>query len=506
MSFSNNQRIVTSIDNIKGGNLMNEPIVKVHNRTWLVITIIIGSFCTVLNQMLLTTAYPDLMRQFSVSTSTIQWLTTGFLLVNGIMIPLSAYLMNNISTKKLYIGAILLFLIGTIICLISPSFNILLIGRIIQAMGVGISLPLLQTIMLTIYPENERGKALGIAGIVVGLAPAIGPTLSGWIIDTFNWRYLFGLIIPIIVLVILLSLVFMQDVLPLQPSKLDVLSPILSSLGFGGLLYGFSLVGDHGWTDPEVLILLIIGIVLVLLFAKRQLTLKNPFLRMDVFKSKLFINTTILSGIVNMAMVGAEMVLPLYIQNVRGYSPFHSGLVLLPGALILGIMMPITGKMFDKYGAKYLAIIGMSLLTIGTLCLCTLNEKTPMYLITIIYGVRMLGVGMVMMPITTAGMNSLPDNLISHGSATNNTAKQLFSSIGTAILISFLSQATLKDMPNKSLLLSKPIVYKSDVLSATLHGYNIAFIVASIFCIMGLIQAVLMGMNKSLNKIKTPTN
>lgn len=480
---------------------MERAVVQVKHRNLLVLTIIIGSFCTVLNQMLLTTAYPDLMRQFSVSTSTIQWLTTGFLLVNGIMIPISAYLMNNISTKKLYIGAITLFLIGTIICLIAPSFNILLSGRIIQAMGVGISLPLLQTIMLTIYPENERGKALGIAGIVVGLAPAIGPTLSGWIIDAYNWRYLFGLIIPIVIIVIFLSLIFMEDVLPLHPSKIDILSPILSTLGFGGLLYGFSLVGDHGWTDPEVLVLLILGCILVTLFAKRQTALANPFLRMDIFKSKLFVNTTILSGIVNMAMVGAEMVLPLYIQNVRGYSPFHSGLVLLPGALILGIMMPITGKMFDKYGAKYLAIIGMSLLSFGTLCLCTLNEKTPMHFITIIYGIRMLGVGMVMMPITTSGMNSLPDNLISHGSAANNTAKQLFSSIGTAILISFLSQATLKDMPKKSLLLSKPITYKADVLSATLHGYNIAFIVASIFCLMGLVQAILMGVNKSLNHV-----
>ncbi|MCI0130189.1 MULTISPECIES: MDR family MFS transporter [Enterococcaceae] len=479
---------------------MEQPIVKLKHRNILVITIIIGSFCTVLNQMLLTTAYPDLMRQFSVSTSTIQWLTTGFLLVNGIMIPVSAYFMNNVPTKKLYIGAITLFLIGTIICFVSTSFNLLLFGRIIQAMGVGISLPLLQTIMLSIYPENERGKALGIAGIVIGLAPAIGPTLSGWVIDTFNWRYLFGLLIPIILFVIVLSIIFMQNVLPLHPSKIDIPSPILSTLGFGSLLYGFSLVGDHGWTDPLVLLLLILGTALVVIFCKRQLKISNPFLRMEVFKSKLFINTTILSGIVNMAMVGAEMVLPLYIQNVRGYNPFHSGLVLFPGALILGIMMPITGKLFDKYGEKYLSIIGMSLLTIGTACLCTLNEKTPMHFITIIYGVRMLGVSMVMMPITTAGMNSLPDTLISHGSAANNTAKQLFSSIGTAILISFLSQATLKDMPHKSLLLSSPITYKSDVLSATLHGYNIAFIVATLFCAMGLAQAIFMGMNKSLNK------
>lgn len=466
------------------------------NRHLLVATLVIGSFCTVLNQTLLTTAYPDLMKDFSISTATVQWLTTGFLLVNGIMIPISAYLMNNISTKKLYMAAMFTFLLGTIICFMAPTFNLLLTGRVVQAMGVGISLPLLQTIMLTIYPEDERGKALGITGIVVGLAPAIGPTLSGWIIDQYSWRYLFAILIPIVIIVLIMSMVFMKDVLPLNSSTMDWPSPILSTLGFGGLLYGFSIVGNRGWGNPVVITSLVLGVILVYVFGKRQLALKNPFLQIKVFESRIFLRTAILSGVVTMAMVGAEMVLPLYIQDVRHLSPFHSGLVLLPGALLLGIMMPITGSLFDKFGAKYLAIIGMSLLTVGTLALCTLTETTAINFIIVVYAIRMLGVSMVMMPVTTAGMNSLPDSLLSHGTAVNNTVRQLFSSIGTAILVSFLTQTTLRHMPAKSEMTTSPTEYKTKALQATLDGYNTAFIVASVFCVIGLIMAFFLKGNK----------
>ena len=468
---------------------MEEKKQTAYNKYLLVTTLIIGSFCTVLNQTLLTTAYPDLMKDFSVSTSTVQWLTTGFLLVNGIMIPISAYLMNNIPTKKLYFTAMFVFLIGTTICATASTFSIILLGRLIQAAGVGISLPLLQTIMLTIFPKEERGKALGITGIVVGLAPAIGPTLSGWVIDKYTWRYLFMILIPIVIIVLLMSLKFMKDILPLNKSKLDWPSVFLSVIGFGSILHAFSSVGDKGWLNPLVIAFLILGIALIIIFGKRQLRLDTPFLEIKVFKHDIFFKTAILSGVVNMAMVGVEMVLPLYIQEIRHLTPLQSGLTLLPGALLLGIMMPITGRIFDKYGVKYLSIIGMSLLTIGTASLCTLTETTNMTFIVIAYMIRMLGVSMVMMPVTTAGMNSLPNTLLSHGTAVNNTVRQLFSSIGTAILISFLTLATKSHMPEKSKFLTSPHLYKKEALQATLDGYNTSFIVATFFCLIGLLLA-----------------
>lgn len=458
---------------------------KKYNRNLLVVVLLIGTFCTVLNQTLLATAFPTLMKEFDISASTVQWLTTGFLLVNGIMIPVSAWLINSFSSKKLYISAMTTFLIGTIICFLAQNFSVLLTGRLIQAIGVGLSMPLLQNIMLTIFPPEKRGSAMGMAGIVIGLAPALGPTLSGWIIDHYSWRDLFGMVIPIVILVLVLALFFMKSVIELTHPKIDTISAILSTIGFGSLLYGFSSVGDKGWLSKEVLGFLIIGIIFIFLFSKRQLKIEHPFLELRVFKSKIFTIAAVLAGVTNMAMIGAEMVLPLYIQNIRGESAFHSGLMLLPGALVMGLMMPITGAIFDKRGARKLAITGMFILTSATLPFAFLTSKTSVIVIVVLYAIRMFGISMVMMPVTTSGMNALPDHLISHGTAVNNTFRQVASSIGTAILISVLTNVTKNNLPTKSILEATPLAYKDQAINATLSGYHAAFLVAVIFGFIG---------------------
>ena len=458
---------------------------KKYNRNLLVVVLLIGTFCTVLNQTLLATAFPTLMKEFDISASTVQWLTTGFLLVNGIMIPVSAWLINSFSSKKLYISAMTIFLMGTIICFLAPNFSVLLTGRLIQAIDVGLSMPLLQNIMLTIFPPEKRGSAMGMAGIVIGLAPALGPTLSGWIIDHYSWRDLFGMVIPIVILVLVLALFFMKSVIELTHPKIDTISAILSTIGFGSLLYGFSSVGDKGWLSKEVLGFLIIGIIFIFLFSKRQLKIEHPFLELRVFKSKIFTIAAVLAGVTNMAMIGAEMVLPVYIQNIRGESAFHSGLMLLPGALVMGLMMPITGAIFDKRGARKLAITGMFILTSATLPFAFLTSKTSVIVIVVLYAIRMFGISMVMMPVTTSGMNALPDHLISHGTAVNNTFRQFASSIGTAILISVLTNVTKNNLPTKSILEATPLAYKDQAINATLSGYHAAFLVAVIFGFIG---------------------
>ena len=458
---------------------------KKYNRSLLVAVLLIGTFCTVLNQTLLATAFPTLMKEFDISASTVQWLTTGFLLVNGIMIPVSAWLINSFSSKKLYLSAMGTFLIGTIICFIAQNFPVLLAGRLIQAVGVGLSMPLLQNIMLTIFPPEKRGSAMGMAGIVIGLAPALGPTLSGWIIDHYSWRDLFGMVIPIVILVLVLAVFFMKSVIELTHPKIDAISAILSTIGFGSLLYGFSSVGDKGWLSKEVLGFLIVGIIFIFLFSKRQLNIEHPFLELRVFKSKIFTIAAVLAGVTNMAMIGAEMVLPLYIQNIRGESAFHSGLMLLPGALVMGLMMPITGAIFDKHGARKLAITGMFILTSATLPFAFLTSKTSVIVIVVLYAIRMFGISMVMMPVTTSGMNALPAQLISHGTAVNNTFRQVASSIGTAILISVLTNVTKNNLPAKSMLETTPLAYKDQAINATLSGYHAAFFVAVIFGFIG---------------------
>lgn len=460
---------------------------KPYNRSLMVLVLLIGAFCTILNQTILTTAFPALMNAFNINTSTVQWLTTGFLMVNGIMIPVSAYLSSRFNTKLLFILSMSIFEVGTILSWLAPSFAVLLTGRLIQAVGVGINMPLMQNIMLTIYPPEKRGAAMGINGLVIGLAPAIGPTLSGWVIDNFNWRWLFGMIVPIAAIVILVSFVFVKNVIPNRHPHLDVLSVAISTLGFGSMLYGFSSVGDKGWGDPVVISTIVIGAILVALLVWRQGKLDEPFLEFKVFESGEFTLATILSSIVMMAMVGVELVIPLYLQIIHGMSAFHSGLTLLFGAIFMGFMSPITGNLFDRYGAKRLAMTGMFILTVGTLPFAFLTRDTPTIYIVFLYAVRMFGISMVMMPVTTSGMNSLPYTLISHGTAVNNTIRQVATSVGTAIMVSVLTNVTKSNRPSHSLLTQSPLQYKAKMFDATLLGYHAAFWFAIAFSVLGLI-------------------
>ena len=460
---------------------------KSYNRNLLVLVLIIGSFCTVLNGTLLATALPSIMRSFHISTATAEWLSTAFLLVNGVMIPISAWLINRFGSRKMYLSAMSVFFIGTVIAAIAPNFGTLLAGRIIQGLGVGVTMPLLQTIMLSIFPANKRGAAMGTVGIVIGLAPAIGPTLSGWIVDNFSWRDLFGMML--VLGVIILSIFLMKNVIPTKKEKIDILSVTTSTVGFGSLLYGFSEAGNKGWTNPEILMFIGVGIVFVILFGLRQLKMSDPFLDITVFKHFEFSLAAALSGITNLAMVGIEMVLPLYIQNLRGASAFHSGLMLLPGALMIGIMSPITGRLFDKYGARKMAITGMTLLALGTIPFVFLTEQSSYTMIIILYAIRMVGVALVMMNVTTSGMNSLPLDKISHGTAVNNTFRQVLSSIGTAILVSVLTTTTNNNMPSKELLKTLPLQYKNQAINATLDGFHASFAMSIVFALIALVLA-----------------
>lgn len=471
---------------------------KPYHRSLLVLVIMIGSFCTVLNATLLATAYPVIMDSFHISTATVQWLTTGFLMVNGIMIPISAWLIGRFSSKVMYITAMSIFLFGTVLCFIASSFQVLLIGRLVQGIGVGITMPLLQTIMLTIFPREKRGAAMGTVGIVIGLAPALGPTLSGWIVDTWTWRDLFGMIIPICIIVLILAAFFMKSVIPNVKEKIDYFSIITSTIGFGCLLYGFSQAGNNGWLNPSVLMFISGGVLFVAIFCWRQLQMTHPFLDIKVFKYFEFSLAACLSATSNLAMVGAEMILPLYIQTIRHESALHSGLILLPGALFLGFLSPITGRIFDRFGAKRLAITGMTLLSLATLPFVFLTPESSITLIVICYMIRMVGIGMVMMPVTTSGMNVLPINKIAHGTAVNNTFRQILSSIGTAILISVLSTVTKKAMPTHHLLRKAPLAYKTLATDAVLKGYHATFLISICFSAFALILAFFL---KKINKM-----
>lgn len=435
-------------------------------RSRFVLVLLAATFLTIINQTLLVTALPKIMGDLGINAIDAQWLITSFMLISGIMIPTSAFLLNTITNRTLYFIAMGSFAIGTVICALSTTFTVLLLGRIIQAIGSGLMIPLMQTLMFMVYPAERRGEAMGLVGIVIAFSPAIAPTVSGWIVDYYDWRYLFYILLPLVGVNILLAIFYMKNIIQLTKPRLDVFSLLLSSVGLGSLLYGISVAGNAGWQNKTSWIACLIGIAVILFFSLRQLKLAQPFLELQVFKSRTFTLSTIIVAIIFMTMIGSEILLPIYTQSIKGFSALQSGLILLPGALVLGVISPVAGKLFDKYGVKKIAIIGMFILTIASFPFLFLTNDTAAWWIVCLYSLRMLGMGLVMMSLATAGINALPNELISHGSAINNTVRQVFASLGSAIMVGVMS-ATVARYSNDD-----------EGVSALLKGINNGFMSA----------------------------
>ncbi|WP_210134071.1 MDR family MFS transporter [Staphylococcus sp. GDY8P119P] len=443
----------------------------VEKRIPLFIVLLSGAFITILNQTLLGTALPPIMKDLQVSESTVQWLQSIFMLVNGIMIPVTAFLIERFTSRQLFLTAMSIFAVGTLLCAVGIDFSMLLIGRVLQAAGAGIMMPLMQTILFLTFPKEKRGTAMGLFGLVIAFAPAIGPTLSGILVEHLTWRSVFYVVFPIAIIIIIASIFLLKNVTETTHPKLDIASVILSTLGFGGLLYSFSSVGEAGWTSVQFIAPLIVGIVSLVIFIRRQLNLKEPMLEFRVFNYGIYTLGTILSMFVFGVLIATNIILPLYMQNMLQYSALKSGLVLLPGAIIMGMMNPITGYLFDKFGGKWLARIGLFVLVVSTLPFTMLTEHTTFTYLTTSNALRMVSIAMVMMPMTTLAINQLPNELIAHGTAMNNTFRQMAGAIGTAVFITLMSVSAIPQ----------------DGITGIIHGVNVTFIVATVISAIGLL-------------------
>ncbi|MFC5464766.1 DHA2 family efflux MFS transporter permease subunit [Lederbergia graminis] len=400
----------------------------------------IGAFVSFLNNTLINIALPSIKNEFVISTATVQWLSTGYMLINGILIPASAFFIQRFSNRRLFITAMSLFTLGTLLAALAPSFGVLLAGRMVQASGSAIMMPLLMNVMLTAFPVEKRGTAMGFFGLVMIMAPAIGPTLSGYIIEHYDWRTLFYVILPFAVLTLLWAIFKLKNITPLREVHLDKASLVLSSVAFGGLLYGFSTAGDKGWSAPIVYVTITIGAIGLITFVLRQLRMKEPMLEFKIYKHPMFALSSAISIVISISMFSGMILTPLYVQEVRGISPFHSGILMLPGALLMGIMSPINGKLFDKYGAKILAITGISIMVVTTFLFTKLTLETTYTHLLMLYTFRSFGMSMVMMPVMTNGMNQLPMAMNPHGTAMNNTLQQVSGAIGTAFMITIMNK------------------------------------------------------------------
>lgn len=480
-----------------------------------------GMFIAILNQTLLNVALPKINTEFNISASTGQWLMTGFMLVNGILIPISAFLFNKYSYRKLFIIGLALFTLGSLVCAISFNFPIMMSGRVLQAIGAGILMPLGSNVIVTIFPPEKRGVAMGTMGIAMILAPAIGPTLSGYIVQNYHWNVMFYGMFFIGIIAIVIGLFWFKLYQSTTNPKADIPGIIYSTIGFGSLLYGFSEAGNKGWGSTEIVTMFIVGTVFIIFFIIRELRMKAPMLNLEVLKYPTYTLTTVINMIVMMSLYGGMILLPLYLQNLRGFSALDSGLLLLPGALVMGALGPVAGKLLDTIGIKPLAIFGIGIMTYATWELSKLNMDTTYLHIMWIYIVRSFGMAFIMMPIMTAGMNALPPRLISHGNAFVNTMRQLAGSIGTAILVTVMTTQQTNHLSAFSEELDKtnPVIqdhmrelaqqYGGESAAmkvllehvnklASVEGVNDAFIVATIISAIALILSLfLQGKKKA---------
>ncbi|GAB4266100.1 DHA2 family efflux MFS transporter permease subunit [Thermincola ferriacetica] len=407
---------------------------------WLaLIVVVVGTFMAILDTSIVNIAIPKMMNVFGVSTDQIQWVITAYMLTMGPVIPLTGYLSDTFGTKKMYIWALGAFTVGSALCGFAWSNSAMIVARIIQALGGGMIMPISMSIIYQVIPAKERGMALGIWGIAAMAAPAIGPTLSGYIVEHLNWRLIFTINIPVGIIGVILAGLLLKES-PRKPSRgFDYLGFVSSTVGLVSILYVLGEGSTIDWNEFKNVFLLVLGIFSLMLFAANELTRDDPLLDLRVLKIWPYTLSIIISSITNIALFGGVFLLPLFFQNLQGYSAMQTGLIMFPGAVATGIMMPVGGKLFDKFGAKPVVIPGLLILMLSTYQLSRLTLDTNSHTVMWLMAVRGVGLGLAMMPITTAGMNSVPSHLVARASALQNVIRQVAGSVGITILTTIMT-------------------------------------------------------------------
>lgn len=457
--------------------------------------LMMGAFVATLNETLLGNALPVLMKEFQVGATTIQWLTAAYLLIVGALIPVTALIQQWFTTRQIFLSAMLTFLIGTLVAATAPAFTPLLIGRVIQAIATGLIIPLLMNTLLNIYPAEKRGSVMGVLFLIFTFAPAIGPTLSGIIVDAMDWRWLFYTTIPITIISIIIGYYYLVNVTTITKPKVDVLSIIISTLGFGGIVYGFSASGNEGWSDPQVYWSIIIGSLSLILFAVRQLRISNPILELRTFRFPLFSLSIILLIIVMMSMFATITLLPMFLQSVLLVTAFQSGLIMLPGGVVNGLMSPITGKLFDRFGARVIIIPGLLILCIALYLFTGFTLESTSLQIILTHCLLMLGVALILVPVQTYGLNQITPEYYAHGSAIFSTLQQVAGAIGSALFI-----ATMTARSSSHLAQSSSPDDITEQLMASVAGYSDTFMLGFIISIFAVVVSLFLRKNKKVKQ------
>lgn len=407
--------------------------------------LIVSAFVVILNETVMGVAIPHLMKDLGITALAAQWLTTAFLLTMAVVIPTTGFLIQRISTRRLYIIAMGLFVTGTVIASIAPGFEMLLIARIVQASGTAIMLPLLMTTVMRLEPHETLGRRMGNISIVIAVAPALGPTISGLILSELSWRFLFVFVLPIAITMLVVGARRMRNVGDLSHAPLDIISVVLSAFGFGGIVFGLSSLAEATGEGSIATLLapLIIGVIALTAFIWRQIILQRngrALLDLTTFRTPTFTVSVIMFVVCMMGMFGAFILLPIYLQNVLGLSALHSGLLFLPGGLIMGALAPLVGRIYDKAGPRPLLLIGTVLASAALWSLAFLLDENSSWMTFLIsHIVFNIGFAFVFTPLFTSSLGSLPKRLYSFGSATVSTVQQVAAAAGTALFVSIMS-------------------------------------------------------------------
>jgi MFS transporter, DHA2 family, lincomycin resistance protein len=458
---------------------VDEAAIGARNR--LVIGVLmVSTFVVILNETIIGVAIPQFIRVFSIDASAAQWLSAAFMLTMAVVIPITGFLLQRFNTRPIFIAAMSFFSAGTLLAALAPGFPLLLVARVVQACGTAIMFPLLITTVMTLVPAATRGRTMGNISIVISVAPAIGPSISGLILSVFDWRWLFILVFPIAVAALIVGGIRVRNVTTPKHTKFDVVSVILSALGFGGLVYGISNLGTAtpatiavtGWLPLGV------GVVAIAVFIARQLSLQRrdeALLDLRTFRSRTFTFSIAMLVVSMMAFFGTIIVLPIFLQSVLGISVLQTGLLLLPGGLLMGFLAPFVGRFYDKHGPTGLLTTGAVLTSVTLWLMTMLDRDTSVWWVFAAYLALSVGLALLFTPLFTASLGSLPESLYSHGSAIVGTVQQVAGAAGTALLVTVLSAHQIH-----------PSATAPATVASTADGVHYAFLVAAIISVLAI--------------------
>jgi DHA2 family lincomycin resistance protein-like MFS transporter len=460
-----------------------QPATNSRRNMIVIALLLVSAFVMFLNETIMNVALPDIMKAFGVEPATGQWLTTAFLLTMAVVIPITGFLLQRFNTRTIYIAAIGLFTVGTLAAALAPAFPLLVAARVVQASGTAIMMPLLMTTVLTLVPPSDLGRIMGRISIVMSVAPALGPTFSGLILSAFSWQFVFWFVLPLGIAALVLGLRFMQNVTEPRVVPIDVLSVIVSAFGFGGLVYGLSLIGEaaRGESPMQPWIPLVVGGVSLVAFVLRQIWLQRgdrALLDLRVFQSRNFTISISLLCLSMLALFGTVIILPIYVVDVLGQEPLVIGLLLLPGGLLMGILGPFVGRLYDRFGPTPLVVPGAIVVSLSFWGMTFLNEHSPVWVVLIAHIGISLGLAFMFTPIFTAGPGSLKPHLYGHGSAILTTLQQVAGAAGTSLFIALM-------------VLQASNLEASGVapIAATAGGMHLAFTVGAILSMGAIVLA-----------------